>query len=750
MNERDYSLTGENNLKAIESGLANADWYHCRVDKKTLKKLLARKNGPAIRDTLIWFTLLGISGYLGYIFWETTWFLVPFLFYSVFYASVSDSRWHETSHGTAFKTDWMNDVVYEISSFMVFRESTTWRWSHTRHHTDTIIVGRDPEIAAPRPIKLLKFFIAFIKLSAMWQELKNISVHACGKKTSAAADFVPENEWPKIFFKARIYLAIYSSVIALSVYTASWLPLMYVGIPSIIGSWLTVFYGYTQHTGLAENVTDHRLNCRTVECNLLNRYLYWNMNFHTEHHMFPLVPYHALPQLHQLIKDDCPKPYASMLDAWREILPAVFKQARDPNYYVSRQLPEAKPQLVQESNFVQLSDEALVDDDGWLAVGDITLLENEDVIRVDHQRQTYAVYRNDQGQFYATEGICTHGNTHLADGMVKGNLIECAKHNGRFDITDGSIQRAPVCINLKTFPTKTADNKLFINIKAVEMVQQPQHEFRVVSNENIATYIKELVLSPINILPKFSYQPGDYLQFNIPEYEKKSLKDIIVGEKYADTWQINGAFSQHSENKSPVKRNYSFASNPEQEQHLSFYIRLALAPASSGLLSGVGSSYMFNLKAGDIVSANGPFGDFRIKDDSHNEMLYLGGGAGMAPLRSHLSYLLESQKTQRKVSFWYGARSEQEVIYRDYFEQLAQKHENFSFHIALSDAHDQDDQSLPRGFVHQVLFEQYLSQHSMPQNVQYYLCGPPPMMSATRELLAALQVPKANIAFDEF
>jgi fatty acid desaturase len=153
--KRDYSLTGRDTKPAEERGLANADWYTCNISRQRLKELMQRRDGPAIRDTLIWFALLIISGTLGYRTWGTWWAFPCFCVYGVLYASSSDSRWHESGHRTAFKTVWMNDVLYEIASFMDFRESVPWRWSHTRHHTDTIIVGRDPEIQVPRPADLL-------------------------------------------------------------------------------------------------------------------------------------------------------------------------------------------------------------------------------------------------------------------------------------------------------------------------------------------------------------------------------------------------------------------------------------------------------------------------------------------------------------------------------------------------------------------------------------------------------------------
>ena len=156
---RDYSLTGPDAKRSVDNGLANGQWYQCPIPRKRMKELMQRKNGPAIRDTLIWFAAMGLSGYLSYHYWGT-WAAVPFfVIYGVLFGSASDSRWHECGHRTAFRSTWMNDVVYYMASFMDLREPEVWRWSHTRHHTDTIIVGRDPEIQATRPPNLLNLFL---------------------------------------------------------------------------------------------------------------------------------------------------------------------------------------------------------------------------------------------------------------------------------------------------------------------------------------------------------------------------------------------------------------------------------------------------------------------------------------------------------------------------------------------------------------------------------------------------------------
>ena len=208
-----------------------------------MRALLERRDGPAIRNTILWFALIFASGFATYALWGSWWAILPYMIYSVLYASTSDSRWHETGHGTAFKTDWMNNALYEIASFMVMRESTVWRWSHTRHHSDTIIVGRDPEIAAPRPPNIRKMIMSFFNLGNYPKYFQHIVMHSFGRMSAEEKTFIPEAEFPKVFRKARVYICIYAAVIGLSLYSRSILPLMLVGLTNLFGTWLMVVYG---------------------------------------------------------------------------------------------------------------------------------------------------------------------------------------------------------------------------------------------------------------------------------------------------------------------------------------------------------------------------------------------------------------------------------------------------------------------------------------------------------------------------
>jgi fatty acid desaturase len=334
-----YSLVGPEADYAVEAGLAGATWFRSAVPRKRMKELMQRSDGPALRDTALWIGVMSACGAVTIVLWPN-WWAAPFLLtYGVLYGSASDSRWHEAGHGTPFKTRWMNTVVYQLASFLMMRDPTVWRWNHTRHHTDTLIVGRDPEILAMRPARLARILANFFGLVDVPIALRDMTVHACGRMNEEERLVIPEGERYKVYRTARIWLLVYAATLAACVLTGSVLPVLLIGGPRIYGTFMHVVYGLTQHSGLGENVLDHRLNCRTVKMNAVNRFLYWNMNYHVEHHMFPMVPYHRLHELHIEIARDLAAPYPSLWAAYRELVPAVLRQLKDQSHYVRRELP---------------------------------------------------------------------------------------------------------------------------------------------------------------------------------------------------------------------------------------------------------------------------------------------------------------------------------------------------------------------------------------------------------------------------
>ena len=341
---RDYSLTGKSARDAVERGLASAEWYHTDIPRKAMKALMQRSDQPAIRDTIILYGAMIVFAGAGVALWPTWWSAPFWLAYGVLYGSASDSRWHECGHGTAFRTPWLNLVVYHIASFMIMRNPVSWRWSHARHHTDTIIVGRDPEIVAMRPPALLRIALNIFGIVDSFNAMGRMLLNASGRLGKDEQTFIPESEHWRVFAVARVWTVIYAGTVALAVYAGSILPLMVIGLPRLYGAWHHVMTGVLQHAGLAEDVLDHRLNSRTVYMNPVSRFIYWNMNYHVEHHMFPMVPYHALPRLHELIKHDLPAPTPSIPSGYRAIWPVLKRQLRYENYFIKPALPvSAKP-----------------------------------------------------------------------------------------------------------------------------------------------------------------------------------------------------------------------------------------------------------------------------------------------------------------------------------------------------------------------------------------------------------------------
>jgi len=339
MSHRDYSLLGPDAQRAVDSGLAAAEWYHTDIPRKEMKAFMQRSDQPAIRDTVIWLGLMLLFAGIGIWLWPSWWSAPFWLAYGVLYGSASDSRWHECGHGTAFRTPWMNNAVYHLASFMIMRNPVAWRWSHARHHTDTIIVGRDPEIAAMRPPAALKMALNVFGLPDVWHGVQRMLLNASGRLDPEEATFVPESERPKVVLVARVWVLIYAGTLGLALAIQSILPLMVIGLPRLYGAWHFIMTGYLQHGGLADNVLDHRLNSRTVYMNPVSRFIYWNMNYHVEHHMFPMVPYHRLPALHARIKHDLPEPSPSIWAAYRQVLPALRRQLRYEDYFIRRDLP---------------------------------------------------------------------------------------------------------------------------------------------------------------------------------------------------------------------------------------------------------------------------------------------------------------------------------------------------------------------------------------------------------------------------
>ena len=292
-------------------------------------------------------------------------------------------------------------------------------------------------------------------------------------------------------------------------------------------------------------------------------------------------------------------------------------------------------------------------------------------------------------------------------------------------------------------------------VKQDMKVQVPEEVFgvkrwecTVESNPNVATFIKELTLK----LPEgedVAFRAGGYVQLECPPHHIK-YSDFDIEDEYKGDWEHFNFFQHESIVTEPVVRAYSMANYPEEKGIVKFNIRIATPPPrSTGIVPGQMSSYVFSLKPGDKVTVYGPFGEFFARDTS-NEMIFIGGGAGMAPMRSHIFDQLKRINSKRKISFWYGARSLRECFYSDEYDTLEAENENFEWHLALSDPQPEDNWDGLTGFIHNVLFEQYLKNHEAPEDCEYYMCGPPMMNAACIKMLNDLGVENENILLDDF
>ncbi len=329
-------------------------------------------------------------------------------------------------------------------------------------------------------------------------------------------------------------------------------------------------------------------------------------------------------------------------------------------------------------------------------------------------------------------------------------------------VTDGAGEILPTEKGFFTRKEQQHHHRLACQVKVKEdmRIEIPHEvmgikkwECEVVSNGNVATFIKEFVVK----LPEgetLDFQSGGYIQIDVPKIEV-NFKDFDIAEEYREDWDKFNMWDLQMKNPEPTYRAYSMANHPAEGNIVMLNIRIATPPwdraknAFMNVNPGICSSYIFSRKPGDKVLVSGPYGEFFIKK-TNKEMMFIGGGAGMAPMRSHIFDLFLTKKTDRKATFWYGARSLREVFYADQFDKIQTDNANFNWNLALSEPLPQDNWTGPKGFIHNVIYDMYLSKHEEPEEIEYYLCGPPQMNAAVQKMLSDLGVPDENVMFDDF
>lgn len=321
-----------------EAAEAAQRWYRCDIDRKQLKKLMKRTDATGLMWVGGHFACLLAAGVAAYFSIGTWWMAPAFLVYGVIH-SFLEAPLHEMHHGTVFRTRWINEVCHSIIAILVMKEPVYDRWAHTYHHTFTGF-DRDDEIELPCPISISRLLRNFLGIDFMLTHPPLTVKHAFGILSDHDREVVPEQQRPKMIRFARLYVLFYGAIIAWSIVGQTWLPVVFAILPRIYGRGLGMYLvGVTQHAGMADHVWDHRDNTRTFIAGPVTRFLYWNMNYHIEHHMFPQVPFHALPKLHEAVKDQMPEPCQGLIGCYREMIPAIIRQQRDPDYVIRRNVP---------------------------------------------------------------------------------------------------------------------------------------------------------------------------------------------------------------------------------------------------------------------------------------------------------------------------------------------------------------------------------------------------------------------------
>ena len=324
-------------------------WYKPNIDKKTLKELSKRSDIKGLLDISVFIVALILSGYLCIISWGSLWSIPALLLYgNIFYCKIISIQ-HETNHETYFKTRALNKLFYHITSLLGGFEAVRWKWSHFHHHTYTIFTHEevyDYENNSPKPTEPIRFLLNFLPLGPIIniQKIRHfthfeIIKHSFGIITPVVNITVPEKEIKKIINSSRLYVGFWLIIILSSIFFKTWLPIIMLILPPFYGNTILMICGMTQHAGLADNVKDHRKSTRTVIMNPFFSFLYSNMEYHIEHHIFPKIPCHNLKAFHNVVKDQMPTPRKGIINAYKEIIPAIFKQAKDKNYYVNVDVP---------------------------------------------------------------------------------------------------------------------------------------------------------------------------------------------------------------------------------------------------------------------------------------------------------------------------------------------------------------------------------------------------------------------------
>ena len=451
-------------------------WYTPDISREDVIELSRRSNPKGLLRLGGFLALLAGFGAGAYFAIGTAFVIPAFFLYGTLYCFLNHVM-HETHHRTPFKSLWINETVHWVSAFAHGAEPVFDRWAHTQHHTYTYFPDKDPEFVTGRPIRIGKVLAPLFGIGII--KPLPIIKRALGIIDDDVVEMVPRAHWKKMIWSSRFWILGYAAIIGSSLYFWTILPLVYTLFARFYGALIPSLLNNTQHIGLETNTYDHRLCTRNVRVHPVMSYIYWDMQYHIEHHMFPAVPFHALKKLHGKVKDRLPEPYPNMWAVYKEMLDTVRRQRTDPDYRVTPALPETQPRhRVQEAatNTPGAAGPSATSPeirDGWVSVPGADRLVTGDVMPFVLDGMQYAVYRL-EGGYYASAGKCTHAGALLAKGVIFGDEIECPAHQGRYRITDGEATRTPAHGCLRTYSVKEEDGKVWLKLPEENPQENPQ------------------------------------------------------------------------------------------------------------------------------------------------------------------------------------------------------------------------------------------------------------------------------------
>lgn len=437
-------------------------WHQCDISRQDMKELMQRSDAKGLARTIAFFAVLIGLGYLAYQLIGTPWMIPAFFAYGTVYCFLNHLM-HETHHRTVFKTSWINEVVHWVTAFAHGAEPIYDRWGHAQHHTYTYLEGKDPEVVTPRPAHIprmlgMLFGIGIIKPLP-------IIKHALGIIPAEDKELVPESDWKPMIWSSRFWLLGYGLIIGASLYFHTWLPLVYTLFARFYGAFYPTLLNFTQHVGLEENVLDHRRITRNIKVGPITSFIYWDMQYHIEHHMFPGVPFHALKKMHAKIEDQLPPTYPSIWAVYKEMIPTILKQQKEHGYHVKQELPDCGEAKREDGVAVEAAAVESDDEYTWIPVPDAVDMDVNDVIGVKHETGRYALYRLQDG-YYASCDKCPHAGALLSRGLVIDGQIECPAHQGRFEITTGAATASPASGKMPCYPVREKDGQVLLGVSS--------------------------------------------------------------------------------------------------------------------------------------------------------------------------------------------------------------------------------------------------------------------------------------------